>query len=169
MQYGHIVNSDTILDKGHNVKIGHGTVIGAYPLMFKKGTHKLIFGTKRVVLEDNVVIGNNVTIMGGFYRDTIIRKGAKIWDGTVIGHDCDIGENVAIATNATLNGEVNVGQWSFISSGVVVKPKVNIGEYVQVGLGAIVLGDIPDRGVVIGGDKPPKVVRINEWKPNGNE
>ena len=124
------VEEGTILSKGENVIIGHGTVIGAIPLMFKKGTHDLKFdGTRKVVIEDDVAIGNNVTIMGGHYGETIIKKGAKIWDGSIIGHDCIIGEYTAMVTNVTINGEVNVGKWCMIGSGVTIKPKINIISY----------------------------------------
>jgi len=161
----YVVNDGTVLDKGNNVNIGHGTVIGAFPLMFEKGTHRIIFGTKKVRIEPDVVIGNNVTIMGGFYGETVIKKGARIWDGTIIGHDCVIGEDAVLSTGVILNGEVIVGDWSFIGSGVIVKPQVTIGKFVLVGIGAVVLGDIHDYGVVVGGEDPPKVIRVNEWRP----
>lgn len=163
---GYVVNPDTVLDKGYNVKIGHGTVIGGYPMMFEKGTRKLIFGTKRVKIGNNVVIGNNVTIMGGFWDETVIGDNTRIWDGTVIGHDCKIGNNVAIVVNCTLNGRVEVGDWSFIGSGVVVKPRVKIGKYVQVGIGSVVRGDVPEGVVVVGNENPPRIIRKNEWRPD---
>ena len=159
----------TILTIGNNVKIGYETVIGGIPLMCEKGTHDILYdGTRRVTIEDDVIIGNGVKIMGGYYRDTLIKRGAKIWDECVIGHDCEIGEQAILSTGVILNGEVHVGDWSFIGSGTVVKPQTVVGRFVHVGIGTIVLDDVPDSAQVVG--KGPRVIRVNEWRPkNGVE
>ena len=148
------------------VKFGDYCSINAVPLMFEKDTHDLIENKDRkVMIGDGTIIGNRVTIMGGFHGTTVIGRNVKIWDGSVIGHDCKIGDNVAMVTNVTLNGGVEVGEWTHIASGVVVKPKVKIGKFCLIGVGAVVVKDIPDYSVAYG--NPAKVVKENIWRPIG--
>ena len=72
---------------GRNVTIGWGTSITAH-IQDREGVT-----LKKVVIEDNVMIGAEVLIYGG----TTIKRGAVIYGGAVIRPDTVIGENEAWA------------------------------------------------------------------------
>jgi len=147
------------------VRIGANTVVGAYPLMLEfKGRQRVRQEfTGEVVIEDDVDIGANCVIVGGVVGSTIIRRGVFIAHGSIIGHDCDIGEGTVISTNVTLNGHVEVGTYSFIASNTVIPPKIKIGSLTMIGMGSVVTKDVPDKVIAYG--SPCRVIRDNLWRP----
>ncbi len=151
---------------GKNVTIGEGTVLNAMSLMLeivggKRVRSKILYG---VVIEDDVEIGANSVINCGVNRDTIIRYNSFIGHLSMIGHDCDIGRHTVVATNVSVCGHVEIGEWCYIATGTIIRPRVKIGSYSMIGLGSIVTKDIPE-GVIAFGN-PCKVVRENKWRPN---
>jgi sugar O-acyltransferase (sialic acid O-acetyltransferase NeuD family) len=76
--------------------------------------------------------------------DTIINSGA------IIEHDNVIGNHCHIAPNASLAGNVKVGDFSFVGIGSSVREKMVIGKRSQVGAGACVVKDVPDDVLVVG-------------------
>lgn len=76
---------------GNNVLIGPNTVIAAagHPLDYKERRTK--YANKKVVIEDDVWIGANVTILPG----VTIHKRAVIGGGAVVTHD--VAENAIVA------------------------------------------------------------------------
>jgi sugar O-acyltransferase (sialic acid O-acetyltransferase NeuD family) len=69
----------------------------------------------------------------------------------VISHDCQLGDFVTVAPNATLCGGVKVKDGAYIGAGAIVRDShITIGENSIVGCGAVVLQDVPNNEVVIG-------------------
>lgn len=86
----------------------------------------------------------------------VIGDGVIINSGAVIEHECIIEDYVHVAPGATLAGNVTVGEGSFIGANSVVKEGVKIGRNVIIGAGAVVLSDIPDNELWIGGPAKKK-------------
>lgn len=107
------------------------------------------------LIEDDVIIGNNVTVKSGVY----------IWDGT------RIEDNVFLGPNATLTNDlmprskqypdsfsgITLKKDSSIGANATLLPGVTIGEGAMVGAGAVVTKDIPDYAIVVG--NPAKIIR----------
>lgn len=93
---------------------------------------------------------------------TFVARGASINPGVktgwgciintnaVVDHDCDIGEYSHIAPGVTLTGRVNVGKRSCVYAGATVIPKITIGDDATVGAGAVVTKDVKNGDTVVG-------------------
>jgi UDP-3-O-[3-hydroxymyristoyl] glucosamine N-acyltransferase len=68
----------------------------------------------RVVLEDDVEIGAHTTVDRATLGETRIRRGAKIDNLVMIGHNCDVGEGAAIVGQAGLAGSTTVGRGAML-------------------------------------------------------
>ena len=75
-----------------------------------------------------------------------------------VDHDCLLEDYVHISPNATLCGNVKVGEGTQIGAGATVLPNINIGKWSMIGAGAIIVNDVPDYATVVG--NPGKVIRI---------
>jgi UDP-3-O-[3-hydroxymyristoyl] glucosamine N-acyltransferase len=88
----------------------------------------------RLVIEDDVEIGANTTIDRGALSETRIRRGVKLDNLVHIGHNCDIGEDVVIASQTGISGSSTVGK------GAILAGQVGIGDHAHVGDGVILGG-----------------------------
>ena len=108
----------------------------------------------QVLIENDVIIGDRVTI----------KSGVQIWDGLRIEDDVFIGPNVTF-TNDKLPrskhypeqfSETVIRKGASIGGGAVILPNVIIGESAMVGAGAVVTHSVPDKAIVIG--NPARIV-----------
>ena len=104
------VSIDPFVTIGPNVVIGKGSKISSHVVI---GTEAEMPGEDEkkdftVLIGQNVVIREFVTIHSGYTRDTIIEDGVYIMNHSHIAHDCIIGSNVILANNATLAGHVEI-------------------------------------------------------------
>jgi sugar O-acyltransferase (sialic acid O-acetyltransferase NeuD family) len=86
----------------------------------------------------------------------VINSGAKIGkhciinSGAIVEHDCELEDYVHVSPNASLAGNVTVGEGSHIGIGASVIQGVKIGKWVTIGAGAVVTQDIPDNCTAVG-------------------
>jgi UDP-3-O-[3-hydroxymyristoyl] glucosamine N-acyltransferase len=126
-------------------------VTGSYTQFPQQGT---------LVIEDDVEIGANTTIDRGALAETRIRRGVKLDNLVHIGHNCDIGEDVVIASQTGISGSSSVGK------GAILAGQVGIGDHAHVGDGVILGGQagvlsgktLATRGTVLWGT-PAKPLR----------
>ena len=69
---------------------------------------------------------------------TMVGNGAIINTGSIIEHDCKIGEFVHIAPGAILGGAVEIGMNSHVGSGAIIKQQIKIGDNSIIGMGSVV-------------------------------
>lgn len=138
-----------------NVVINAGTVIGAEGIMTTWDVRFPHMGG--VVIEDDVWIGSNVSIMRGMLRDTVIGQGSTIGHLCNIGHEASIGKHCFIVSQSMIGGHSLVGDFAHVSLCACVRDKIRIGTKAFVGMGAVVTKDVGDRWVVFG--VPAKKVR----------
>lgn len=99
-------------------------------------------------IENDVVIGDNVTIKNGVY----------LWDGITIKDNVFIGPNVTFTNDKHprskhypdefLSTTVEAG--ASIGAGAVILPGITIGEKAVVGAGAVVTRDVPEGATIYG-------------------
>lgn len=107
-----------------------------------------------VLIENDVTIGDNVTI----------KSGVQIWDGIRVEDDVFIGPNVTFTNDKFPRSkrypeqfpQTTIRQGSSIGGGAVILPNINIGVRAMVGAGAVVTRSVPDRAVVVG--NPARIV-----------
>lgn len=111
-----------------------------------------------VLIEGDVIIGNNVTV----------KSGVQLWNGTRINDEVFIGPNVTFTNDIFPRSKkypdkfvgIEVKKYASIGANATLLPGVIIGEYAMVGAGAVVTKDVPDRAVVTG--NPAKIIRYVE-------
>ncbi|WP_018609738.1 UDP-3-O-(3-hydroxymyristoyl)glucosamine N-acyltransferase [Uliginosibacterium gangwonense] len=90
-----------------------GAVIGADGFGFARradGSWEKIPQIGRVLIGDDVEIGANSTIDRGALDDTIIESGVKLDNLVHIAHNCQVGENSAIAAMSGVAGSTKLGK-----------------------------------------------------------
>ncbi len=101
-----------------------------------------------VFIENDVVIGDNVTV----------KCGVQLWDGTRIEDNVMIGPNVTftndkypVSGNRDYKMEgITIRKGASVGGGAVLLPGIEIGAGALVGAGAVVTRNVPDFAVVIG-------------------
>ena len=102
---------------GNRVVVHSGTVIGADGFGFapqKDGSYIKVPQMGTVQIEDDVEIGANTTIDRATMGKTLVCKGAKIDNLVQIAHNCRIGEDTVIASQAGISGSVRIGRQCLI-------------------------------------------------------
>lgn len=177
------VKVEAILDD--NPKVSHLStipVIHADQFQFNDN-QEFIISIGNNVIRKKIVEKNNFKYYLAIHSDTTVSKFAIIEEGTVvmpqavinsdakigkhcivnsrsvIEHDCVLQDYVHISPNASLAGNVFVGEGSQIGIGASVIQGIKIGKWVTIGAGAVIINDVPDYAVVVG--NPGKIIKIN--------
>lgn len=143
----------------HQVVIGDacciqsGTVIGAdgFGYANEKGRWVKIPQLGTVIIGDRVEIGANTCIDRGALDDTIIADGVIIDNLCQIAHNCEIGENTAIAGAATFAGSLKIGKNCMVGGASVVNGHMEICDNVQITGMGMVMRPIDKPGVYSSG------------------
>ncbi|HEX5069102.1 MAG TPA: WxcM-like domain-containing protein [Vicinamibacterales bacterium] len=101
-----------------------------------------------VFIENNVVLGDRVTV----------KSGVQLWDGLRVGDDVFIGPNATFSNDKYPRSKqyqpsvevTQIDRGASIGSGAVVLPGIRIGARAMVGAGAVVTRDVPARAIVSG-------------------
>ena len=156
-------------------ELGEGTVVSTGAVVFA-GTRigaRVIVGDQacvreRVVLGDDVVVGRGTLIE----NDTAVGALTKIQAGAYITAYSTLEDNVFVApyvvtTNDNFMGRTErrhdlmkgptIRRGARIGGGATLCPGIEIGEEAFVGAGAVVIGDVPPRAVVVG--NPARQIR----------
>jgi acetyltransferase-like isoleucine patch superfamily enzyme len=101
-----------------------------------------------VFIENDVVVGNRVTI----------KSGVQLWDGLRVGNDVFIGPNATFTNDKNPRSkqrlekflETIIHEGASIGANATILPGVSIGRGAMVGAGAVVTHDVPPYAVVVG-------------------
>lgn len=138
---------------GEQVHIQSGTVIGCTGQGYERDRNGHLIRLPQVggiIIEDNVEIGGNSTIVRGTFSDTFIGEGTKIGQLVNIGHNVRIGRHVFISAGVIINGSVSIGDFSWLSPDCCIRDGIEVGRKVMVGMGAVVTKNVADNLTVIG-------------------
>jgi UDP-3-O-[3-hydroxymyristoyl] glucosamine N-acyltransferase len=117
--------------------------------------HQKIPQARRVIIQDDVEIGANVTIDRGSTRDTVIGEGTKIDNLVQIAHNVSIGRHCLIAGQVGISGSAKVGDFVMMAGKVGIADHVNIGEGAVLGAQSGVMSDVPPGARWIGSPAQP--------------
>lgn len=109
-------------------------------------------------IENDVVLGNRVTVKSGVY----------LWDGIRAEDDVFIGPCVAFTNDKYPRSKqypnefpkVHIGAGASIGANATILPGVKIGERAMIGAGSVVTKDVPSKAVVAG--TPARIIRYIE-------
>ena len=118
-----------------------GCVIGAdgFGFAFEKGRYQKFPQVGTVVLGDDVEVGANTCVDRAALGITSVGNGTKLDNLVHIGHNCKVGEHVAIAAQCGLSGGVVVGDRAVFGGQVGVSDRVTIAEGAIIGAQAGIL------------------------------
>jgi len=120
---------------GRRCIIHAGTVIGSDGYGFahtKDGRHIKIYQNGNVVIEDEVEIGANCTIDRATFGTTRIRRGTKLDNLIQIGHNCEIGENVLMASQVGISGSTKLGRNVVMGGQSATAGHLEIGDFATI-------------------------------------
>jgi UDP-3-O-[3-hydroxymyristoyl] glucosamine N-acyltransferase len=120
---------------GDRVVLQPGCVLGGDGFGYiadEVGELKRVPHVGRVIVEDDVEIGANVTIDRATLDETRIRRGAKIDNLVQIAHNCELGENAIVVAQSGLSGSTKVGR------GAVLMARTGSAGHLAIGDGAFV-------------------------------
>ena len=79
-----------------------------------------------------------------------IGKNCILNTGSIIDHECDVGNGVHVMVGAVVAGGVTIEDFATIGSNATILPNLTIGKGAIVGAGAVVTKDVKDSTIVTG-------------------
>ncbi|AOZ90826.1 UDP-3-O-(3-hydroxymyristoyl)glucosamine N-acyltransferase [Paenibacillus crassostreae] len=154
---------DTLI--GDNVIIQSCSVIGSDGFGYEwDGEKHLKFPhIGNVVIGDDVEIGANTTIERGTIDSTIIKKGTKIGNMVVIGHNVQIGEHCIVVSTCAIAGSSKIGNYVVLAGGCTISNHVSIGDHSVVLAKSGVAKDLPEKSFVSGIFARPHKEQLKEY------
>lgn len=137
------IHPSTVME---NTITGDGTIIGANcsigtsPLALENQWVKQQDG--EVFIGENCFVGNNVVIVKGLTRETVIGHNVKIDSCVYIGNDCKIDDGTVIMAGCIIGDHVSVGTGCKLGLRCVVNNGIKIGNGTTLEAGSIVTKNI---------------------------
>jgi len=137
---------------GARVIIHSGTVIGSdgFGYVQQDGHHHKIPQLGRVVIEDDVELGANVTVDRATFGQTVIQRGTKIDNQVQIAHNVRIGEDCILVSQVGIAGSTTLGHHVLVGGQAGLVDHLQIGDQVKIAAGSGVTKNIA-AGHAVGG------------------
>lgn len=136
-----------------NCSIGANTVIGNHGFGGERGENDEIFMMPHlggVIIDKNVRIGANNTIVSGTINPTRIGEYTKLDDHVHFAHNCVAGKSCFITASAQFSGSVVLGDRVWIGPNTSIIQGVKIENDATIGIGAVVTKNVSEKQVVAG-------------------
>ena len=137
---------------GEGCIIHAGTVIGGDGFGFapqSEDEYMKIPQLGNVIIEDHVEIGANVTIDRATMGSTIIRKGVKLDNLIMIGHNVEVGENTVMAAQTGIAGSTKIGKNCMFGGQVGIAGHIKIANGTKIGAQGGILGGVKEENTII--------------------
>jgi UDP-N-acetylglucosamine acyltransferase len=144
-----------------NVQMGKGNRVGAYSVI---GSYGEVRGMKpedfkgKVIIGDNNVISELVTIQTPVDGVTRIGSNNIITAHSHIGHDAQIGDWCEVCISC-IGGYAKISNFAKVKMWSVIRNRKSVGTGATVGMGSVVTSHIPDNVLVYG--HPAKENKLN--------
>lgn len=145
---------------GDRVILQNGAVIGADGFGYTvdaKGVRTQIPQTGIVVLEDDVEIGANATVDRARFGETRVGKGTKVDNLVMIAHNCVIGENSVLCSQAGMAGTTTLGKRVICAGQAGLAGHLTVGDDAVIGAQAGVPGDLAGGQMYLGAPAVPRL------------
>lgn len=130
-------------------QIGEGTVIWQFAVILAKAViGKNCNINAHTFIENDVVLGDNVTVKSGVY----------LWDGIIVEDDVFIGPNVTFVNNPYPRSKkypekhqgAKIEQGASLGANATILSEITIGKFSMIGAGAVVTKDVPRFSLWVG-------------------
>jgi UDP-3-O-[3-hydroxymyristoyl] glucosamine N-acyltransferase len=139
---------------GANCVIHAGAIIGGDGFGFapsQANNYEKVPQLGKVILEDHVEIGANTTVDRSTMGATILRKGVKLDNLIMIGHNVEVGENTVIAAQSGISGSSKLGRNCMLGGQVGLIGHITIANGVKIAAQSGITKDIKEEGSVVQG------------------
>ncbi len=139
---------------GAHCVIHAGAIIGGDGFGFapnKENNYEKVPQVGKVIIEDHVEVGANTTVDRATMGATILRKGVKLDNLIMIGHNVEIDENTVIAAQSGISGSTKVGKNCMFGGQVGLIGHITIASGVKIAAQSGISKDIKEEGIVIQG------------------
>jgi UDP-3-O-[3-hydroxymyristoyl] glucosamine N-acyltransferase len=139
---------------GNHCVIHAGAIIGGDGFGFapnQENNYEKVPQLGKVIIEDHVEIGANTTVDRSTMGATILRKGVKLDNLIMIGHNVEVGENTVIAAQSGISGSSKVGKNCMFGGQVGLIGHITIASGVKIAAQSGITKDIKEEGIVIQG------------------
>lgn len=174
---------------GPNVRIGAGTIIGPHVVIeghttIGRDNHFFQFSSigaapqdkkyagepTRLEIGDRNTVREFCTFNIGTAQDAgVTRIGSDNWIMAYvhIAHDCQLGDQIILANNATLAGHVHLDDWVFLGGFTTIHQFCHIGAHAMTAFTAAVSQDVPPFVVAAGNRAAPVGINAEGLKRRG--
>ncbi len=139
---------------GAHCVIHSGAVIGGDGFGFapnQDNNYRKVPQVGKVIIEDHVEIGANTTIDRATMGATILRKGVKLDNLIMIGHNVEIDENTVMAAQTGISGSTKIGKNCMFGGQVGLIGHINIADGVKIAAQSGIPKSIRQEGAVVQG------------------
>lgn len=144
---------------GDRVILQPGAVIGSdgygYETDPKTGVHHKVPQVGRVVLEDDVEVGANVTIDRATTGETRVGAGTKVDNLVQLGHNVTTGRNCLIISQVGVAGSTKIGHQVVLAGQAGIAGHITIGDGAVVTAQTGVMSDVPPKSILFGSPARP--------------
>jgi UDP-3-O-[3-hydroxymyristoyl] glucosamine N-acyltransferase len=148
-----LVSTREFSEIGNRVIIHNGTVVGSDGFGYAvqdDGSRTKIPQIGKVVIEDDVEIGSNVSIDRARFGKTKIGRGSKIDNLVQIAHNVVIGEHTVMCGQSGISGSTTVGSRCILAGQAGLAGHLEVGDGAIVGAQAGVMKNISPKDFVMG-------------------
>lgn len=136
------------------IAIGNNAVRNSvYDELAQKNLHPSNAVHPSSTIDPSVTIASHAVMIAANVTINPLAKigiGAICNTGSIIEHECVVGDFAHIGPGAVLCGNVKVGDRTFVGANAVIKQGITIGKNVMIGAGAVVVKNVADNVTVIG-------------------
>ncbi len=111
-----------------------------------------------IIVDPSADVSGDATILQGVYvaKKSVVNSGSKVESfaiintGSIIDHDCFIGEFSHVSVGAVVCGGCRIANDVFIGANATIIQGISVGSNSAIGAGSVVLADVPDNTTVVG-------------------
>jgi UDP-N-acetylglucosamine acyltransferase len=150
---------------GEDNRIGHYASVGGRPqdMKYKDEPTRLVIGNRNTIREFTTLHTGTVQDTGV----TIIGDDNWIMAYVHVGHDCRVGSNVIMSSNAQLAGHVIVDDYAIVGGMTGVHQYVRIGAHAMVGGASALVQDVPPFVIAAGNKAVPHGINVEGLRRRG--
>jgi len=142
---------------GAHCVIHAGDIIGGDGFGFapsQENNYQKVPQVGKVIIEDHVEVGANTTIDRATMGATILRKGVKLDNLIMIGHNVEIDENTVMAAQTGVSGSTRIGKNCMFGGQVGLIGHITIADGVKIAAQSGIPKSIKEEGAIVQGSPP---------------